>query len=73
MVTISVYYSNATHELGYNVAIVDNGRTVFTKERLGDDPGEAAAHAIKYQARYPRSKIIGCKDVMDLVQYATSE
>ena len=51
---------------GYQISVIKNGREVLYKDRIGKDPGEAAAQALTYQAQHG-GRIVADKKVMDIV------
>lgn len=69
-IIIIVTFSNYQSRHGYEVSVIKNGKTVFFQDRIGPDPGAAAAVALSLKAAHKAQSIVADKTVMDIVRDA---
>ena len=69
---ILVSWCNMQSRVGYQLSVIKNGQEVFYQDRIGEDPGEAAAKALMYKARYRAQNIVADKKIMDIINASIS-
>lgn len=67
---VSVTFSRAQSRVGYEISVIQDGRSVFHKDRIGTDPGLAAAEALVCKSRFGAQRIVGDEKVMAIVHDA---